>query len=140
MKNIISTFVILFALSLSAQTKNCSELKGIWYYTLMNGAREPIYLGINGCEWKEYENPFGNRKGTVVYSTKEKKFEIVGLADADAGHVYLSKFKGLGSKDVYYLAWTSSLTNERTYIILTRQKFRGKDYDQAENILRANNK
>ena len=138
MKNILSTFVILFTISITAQTQNCSELKGIWYYILMRGASEPVYLGINGCEWKEYGNPFGNRKGTVIYSTKKKKFEIVGLADADAGHVYLTKFNG--AKGIYYLAWTSSFSNERTYIILTRQKYRGKEYDEAENILRANNK
>ena len=122
-------------MNIVAQTKNCNELKGLWYYALMSGASEPVYLVFNGCEWKENENPMGNRKGTAVYSAKNKKFEIIGLADSDSGPVFLTK-----GKDYYYLAWTSTFSKERTYIILTREKHRGKWYDEVKKTLKAYNK
>lgn len=118
-----------------AQSKSCDELKGIWYYTLMSGAKEPVYLVVNGCEWKENGNPMGNRKGTIEYSIEKKQFEIIGLSEASAGKVYLNKYK-----NVYYLAWTSYFTDERVYLVLTREKKKGYWYDEFEKILKANNK
>ena len=98
----------------------------------MDGAREPVYLVFTGCEWKEEGNPMGNRKGSSSYSTEKKKYEIMGLADADSGPVYLEN-----KKDYSYLRWISSWTNEPSYIILTRQKYSGKWYDQVKEKLQA---
>jgi hypothetical protein len=112
--------------------KTCDALKGRWYYTLMDGAREPVYLVFTGCEWKEEGNPMGNRKGSSVYSTEKKKYQILGLSDADSGPVYLEN-----KKDYSYLRWISSWTNEPSYIILTRQKYSGKWYDQVKEKLQA---
>ena len=135
MRNLFYIIILSFGLSLFAQTKTCAELKGTWYYTLMNGAKEPVYLIVTDCEWKEYGNPMGNRKGSIVYSNEKKQFEIIGLADANAGKVYLNKYK-----NVYYLAWTSYWTDERAYIVLTREKKRGYWYDEFEKILKSSNK
>lgn len=135
MRNLINIILLSLSLFSFAQTKPCTELKGTWYFSLMHGAKEPIYLIVTDCTWNEYGNPMGNRKGTIEYSIEKKQFEIIGLSEASAGKVYLNKFK-----NVYYLAWTSYFTDERVYLVLTREKKRGYWYDEFEKILKANNK
>lgn len=144
MKKILILSAILFGAfqpKSFAQSKNCDELKGIWYFTLMRGAEEPIYLVFRGCEWKEYESPMGNRKGTVAYSEEKKKFEIIGLTDENHnGKVYLHN-----TKNYSYISYTDDRFGDprgvqRFYFVFSRIKHPGYWYDNIKNQLEAGDK
>lgn len=144
MKKILIILIILtgtFQAKSLAQSKNCDELKGIWYFTLMRGAESPVYLVFRGCEWKEYESPMGNRKGTAVYSKTKKKFEIIGLTDEDhCGKVYLNK-----AKNYSYISYTDDRFGDpqgvqRFYFVFSRVKHSGYWYDNIKNQLEAADK
>ncbi len=114
----ILAIILIFTISNSfGQNKTCADLKGIWYYWNLGLSSAPVLLNFNGCERKESNNPMGNTKGSAKYSTEKKKYEIIGLTDAESGPVYLTK-----AADYYYLRWISTWTNEPTFLVLSRTK------------------
>jgi len=131
----ILAVILIFTISNAfGQNKTCSDLKGIWYYW-NEGASEPVIINFNACEWKESGNPMGDRKGSANYSAEKKKYEIIGLADADSGPVYLTK-----ATDYYYIKWISSWTNKPAYIVLSKTKHNGRHVADIYQKLNAGGK